>query len=179
MEASREALARARRAGVREGAARTIAQSFCLIVGGGLVAVGVVGYVVEGNELIGFEVDGWHNVAHIASGGFLLLMAPRPATAATGALIFGLAYAALAAWGFLDRGSLDDYIAMNAADNWLHLGLAAAGVLVGLAAGSLGMSARREHRRLEGTGEPRRRRFRRRERAQEDRPVTSHGARRE
>jgi Domain of unknown function (DUF4383) len=177
MEASREALARARRAGVREGAARTIAQSFCLIVGAGLVAVGVLGYVLEGNDVIGFEVDGWHNVVHLATGAFLLLMAPRPASAATGALIFGIAYAAVAVWGFIDRESIEDYVAINQADNWLHLGLAAAGVVVGLTAGALGMSARREHRRLEG--EPRGRRFLRRDRVDEDRPVTSHGARRE
>lgn len=177
MEASRESLARARRAGVKEGAARTIAQTFCLLVGGGLIALGVLGYVLDGNEVIGFEVDGWHNVVHIATGAFLVLMAPRPASAAIGALIFGIAYAAVAAWGFLDRESLEDFVAMNSADNWLHLGLAAAGVVVGLASGALGMSARREHRRLEG--EPRRRRFRRRDRGAEDRPVTSHGARRE
>jgi hypothetical protein len=108
-------------------------------------------------------------------------MSPKPASAALGALIFGVAYAAVAAWGLIDLDSLEELIAMNDADNWLHVGLAAAGIVVGLAAGALGMSARREHRRLEGSADhrPRRRRFLRRERTDEDRPVTAHGARRE
>jgi hypothetical protein len=75
-------------------------------------------------------------------------------------------------WGFADGNDVIDLVATDAADNWLHVGLAALGVLVGLLAGALGVSARREHRRLErevaGTeaaaaaGRPRRRRLLRR-----------------
>jgi hypothetical protein len=160
MEASRELLERARRVGRREGAARTIAQSFCLLIGLGLVAVGVLGFVfggssfeaggdVQGDDFIIFEVNGWHNVVHIATGAVLVVVSMRPAAAAIGALVFGLVYAAVAVWGFADGNDVIDLVATDAADNWLHVGLAALGVLVGLLAGALGVSARREHRRLE------------------------------
>jgi hypothetical protein len=76
-------------------------------------------------------------------------MSVRAAAAAIGALIFGLVYAAVAVWGFADGNDVIDLVATDAADNWLHVGLAALGALVGLLAGALGVSARREHRRLE------------------------------
>jgi hypothetical protein len=55
MEASRELIERARRVGRREGAARTIAQSFSLLIGAGLIAVGVLGFVFGGS---GFDAGG-------------------------------------------------------------------------------------------------------------------------
>jgi hypothetical protein len=203
MEASREIIERARRVGRREGAARTIAQSFCLLIGAGLIAVGVLGFVfggsgfeaggdVQGDDFIIFEVNGWHNVVHIATGAFLVLMSIRAAAAAIGALIFGLVYAVVAVWGFADGNDVIDLVATDAADNWLHVGLAAFGVLVGLLAGALGVSARREHRRLESevaesaaaggraapaAGRPRRRRFLRR--GPDQAPTESKAAERE
>jgi hypothetical protein len=159
MEASRDLIERARRVGRREGAARTIAQSFCFLLGAGLIAVGVLGFIfggssfdtgndVHGNNLVIFEVNGWHNVVHIATGAFLLIMSLRAATAAIGAVIFGVVYGAVAVWGFIDGNDVGDLVATDTDDNWLHVGLAAAGVLFGLFAGALGMSARRQHRRL-------------------------------
>jgi Domain of unknown function (DUF4383) len=183
MEASWDIIERARRVGRREGAARTIAQSFCLLIGAGLIAVGVLGFVfggtafdaggdVQGDDLVIFEVNGWHNVVHIATGAFLVLMSMRAAAAATGAVIFGVVYAAVAVWGFADGDDVANLAATDRADNWLHVGLAAAGVVVGLLAGAVGMSARREHRKLQReitdggatapTAPPRRRRFLRR-----------------
>jgi len=58
-------------------------------------------------------------------------------------------YAAVALSGFVDGDDVFDLLATDTADNWLHAGLGAAGGLVGLVAGALGLSARREHRRLE------------------------------
>ena len=160
MEASRDIIERARRVGRREGTARTIAQSFCLLVGAGLIAGGVLGFVfggtgfesaadVQGDDFLIFEVNGWHNVFHIVTGAFLVVVSVRAAAAAAGALIFGIVYAAVALWGFVDVDDVADLLAVDTADNWLHVGLAAAGGLVGLVAGALGLSARREHRRLE------------------------------
>jgi hypothetical protein len=160
MEASRDIIERARRVGRREGTARTIAQSFCLLIGAALIAGGVLGFVfggtgfdagadVQGDDFLVFEVNGWHNIVHIASGAFLMAVSIRAAAAAAGALIFGIVYAAVAVWGFVDGDDVVDLLATDTADNWLHVGLGAAGVLVGLVAGALGLSARREHRRLE------------------------------
>jgi len=69
MEASRDIIERARRVGRREGTARTIAQSFCLLIGAGLIAGGVLGFVfggtgfdtgadVQGDDFLLFEVNG-------------------------------------------------------------------------------------------------------------------------
>jgi hypothetical protein len=187
MEASRDIIERARRVGRREGTARTIAQSFCLLIGACLIAGGVLGFVfggtgfdagadVHGDDFLIFEVNGWHNVVHIATGAFLVIVSVRAAAAAAGALVFGIVYAAVAVWGFVDGHDVANLLATDTADNWLHVGLGAAGVLVGLVAGGLGLSARREHRRLTravpeagaaaATAEaPRRRRFLRRGRA--------------
>jgi hypothetical protein len=184
MEASRDIIERARRVGRREGAARTIAQSFCLLIGAGLIAVGVLGFVfggtgfdaggdVEGDDLVIFEVNGWHNVVHIATGAFLVLMSMRAAAATTGAVIFGVVYAAVAVWGFADGDDIANLAATDRADNWLHVGLAPAGVVVGLLASAVDVSALREHRKLQReitdsgaaaatTPHPRRRRFLRR-----------------
>jgi hypothetical protein len=210
MEASRDLIERALRVGRREGAARTIAQSFCLLIGAGLIAVGVLGFVfggtgfdvggdVQGDDLTIFEVNGWHNVVHIATGAFLVVMSMRAAAAAVGALIFGAVYAGIAVWGFADGDDVLNLVATDTDDNWLHVGLAAAGVLVGLLTGALGLSARREHRRLERevteagaaaptAGRPSRRRFLRRrpkeraaerEAAEREPPRTTETGRRE
>jgi Domain of unknown function (DUF4383) len=189
MEASRDLVERALRIGRREGAARTIAQSFCLLVGAGLIAVGVLGFVfggssfetggdVQGDEFVIFEVNGWHNVVHIATGVFLVVMSVRAGSAAIGALIFGAVYAAVAVWGFVDGDDVVGLVATDTDDNWLHVGLAVAGALIGLVAGAIGLSARREQRRLERevteggavaatTGRSRQRRFLRRRKEQE------------
>ena len=69
---------------------RSAAQWFCLIVGATLVVVGLLGFIAEakfdtsaggdpgaldGENFVLFEVNGWHNVVHIASGLFLLALA--------------------------------------------------------------------------------------------------------
>jgi Domain of unknown function (DUF4383) len=152
-------LTAAHRAGVREGVARTIAQSFCLALGLVLIAVGILGFLfggdgfdtgagVSGDEFLGLEVNGWHNVVHIASGAFLVLVAGSARTAALGSLIFGLVYAAVCVLGFVDGSDVFDVVAINDADNWLHLGLAVVAIIVGIMSGALGASARRERRRL-------------------------------
>ena len=144
----------ARREGVKEGAGRTLAQGFCLAAGLVLIAVGVLGFFfggssfstgpgVSGQNFIVFEVNGWHNVIHIATGAFLVLMAASASTAITGALLFGVVYAAVTVLGFIDGDDLVTIAPVNTADNWLHLALAAAALLVGVLAGGLFGSARR------------------------------------
>ncbi len=155
MEASGNEAQRARAAGMRAGAARTLAQSFCLVGGLALIAAGILGFFfggsdfaagsgVSGKEFIVFEVNGWHNVVHIATGAFLVVMSPKPASAAAGALAFGLAYVVVTVWGFIDGNDVINLVSINAADNWLHLALAVAGIVVGVTAGALGASARRD-----------------------------------
>jgi len=152
-------LVEAHRAGYRAGAARSLAQTFCLVGGLTLIAAGILGFFfggsnfdtgadVDGQNFIVFEVNGWHNVVHIATGAFLLLMGLKPASAAIGALAFGVVYAAVTVWGFIDGHDLLQAVVIDDADNWLHAALAAAGIVVGLTAGALGASGRAQRRDL-------------------------------
>ncbi len=149
---------RARRAGVREGAGRTLAQVSCLVGGAVLIAVGVLGFFfggsgfatgsgVEGQNFIVFEVNGWHNIVHIATGAFLVLMATTARAAVAGLLIFGVAYLAVTVWGFIDGNDVVNLIPVNPADNWLHVALTAAALLIGLISAGLLSSARKTDRR--------------------------------
>jgi Domain of unknown function (DUF4383) len=88
----------------REDRGRSLAQWFGLIVGPALILVGLLGFLAEakfdtaaggdpgaldGHDFIIFEVNGWHNVVHIASGLLLLIFALRHAAARAAALAFG------------------------------------------------------------------------------------------
>jgi hypothetical protein len=154
MEAGRSAEEAARAQGAKEGAARTLAQSFCLVVGLVLIAVGVLGFIfggsaftvgsgVAGQNFIVFEVNGWHNVIHLATGAFLVFMAMAPATAITGALVFGIVYLVVAVWGFIDGDDFAWIAPINMPDNFLHLALGVIAILIAGSAGGLKASARK------------------------------------
>src|SRR5215216_6165449 len=96
---------------------RSPARVFCLVVGATLVLVGLLGFLAEskfdtssggdggaldGENFIIFEVNGWHNVVHIASGLFLLALAGKHRTARTAALAFGAIYAVVTVIGLID-----------------------------------------------------------------------------
>jgi hypothetical protein len=122
---------------------RTPAQLYSLLFGAVLLAVGVVGFAidtsfdtgsgVQGDDLILFEVNGWHNVVHIASGALGLALARSAAGARLFALGFGAVYAVVTVWGFVDGSSVLGLVAVNTADNFLHLAIAALGLGAGLA----------------------------------------------
>jgi len=126
---------------------RSTAQWYCLIVGATLLLVGVLGFLAEskfdtsiggdsgsldGEDFLIFEVNGWHNVVHIASGGFLLLMSSRHARARTGALAFGAIYGLVAVIGLIDGHDVLGIIPIDPADNVLHVVLAGSALAVGL-----------------------------------------------
>ena len=122
--------------------ARTPAQWYCLLAGAALLLAGVLGWIadasfgsgadVDGDDLVIFEVNGWHNLVHLASGALLLAAAARRTSARTIALLFGITYGAVAVWGLLDDTVLG-LIPVNAANNVLHIALSAVGVLAALA----------------------------------------------
>ena len=122
---------------------RTPAQLYSLLFGAVLLAVGVIGFVVDasfgtgtgvqGEELILFEVNGWHNLVHIASGVLGLALAASAVGARLFALGFGAVYLVVTAWGFIDGNSVLALIPVNTADNFLHLAIAALGLAAGLA----------------------------------------------
>ena len=121
----------------------TPAQIYALVFGVTLLLVGILGFIanasfgagsdVSGSDFIIFEVNGWHNLVHIASGLVGLALWRSATTARTFALAFGAVYAVVTLWGFVDGNDVLGLIPVDAADNVLHLAIAAAGILTGLA----------------------------------------------
>lgn len=121
----------------------TPAQIYSLVFGATLLLVGILGFIAEasfntgsdlnGSNLILFEVNGWHNLVHIASG-LLGLALWRSLSGARGfALGFGAVYLVVTLWGFIDGNDVLGLIPVNGADNVLHLLIALAGIAAGLA----------------------------------------------
>jgi hypothetical protein len=115
------------------------------IVGAVLVVAGVIGFFYESSftsdeqvrdAVFGIlDVNGWHNVVHIATGALGLLAFSAGAYAArTYAFVLGAVYIVVAVWGFIvgDGGSILSIVPVNTEDNVLHLLLG----LLGLAAGA-------------------------------------------
>ncbi len=127
---------------------RSLAQLFCLIFGLVLVVVGILGFFVENGsdfalpdslnpgargELFGiFDINGWENIVHIATGALLLFGSVQANLARTIALIFGVAYVAVTVLGFIDSEDVLGLIPVNTEGNLLHAALAAAALLAAL-----------------------------------------------
>ncbi len=138
-------------------------QWIALVVGAVFILVGVAGFIPgltqnldaiawAGNEsdasLLGvFDVSVLHNLVHLAFG-LLGVAAARASIWARTFLIWGGAtYLALAVYGMvIDRASAANFVPLNTADNWLHIGLGAGMVGLGLITSkSVGPDARAAH----------------------------------
>jgi hypothetical protein len=118
------------------------ARLYATLVGGVLVIAGIIGFFYSssfgspGNVDAVFgilNVNGWHNLVHIATGGLGLLAAGYAARQY--ALGIGVVYIVIAIWGFI-IGSGDNilgFIPVNTEDNFLHLILGVLGVAAGIA----------------------------------------------
>lgn len=115
------------------------------LIGGIVFAVlGVVGFI-PGITLGGggahklfdlFLVNGAHNVLHVLSGVFLLLMARKDRHTRLGFQILAILYALITIIGFILGGGNDVFglIAVNIADNYLNLVLTLVCIYFGYAA---------------------------------------------
>ena len=121
---------------------RTPAQTYCLLAGGVLLIAGIAGFLVDsgfqtgdidGDELLGLEVNGIHNLVHLLSGFLLLAAFPKRGAAKVVALVFGLVYGVVAIIGLADGDDVLGLIPVNTPDNILHIALAAVGVLAAFA----------------------------------------------
>ena len=125
---------------------RSPAQVFALVIGATLTIGGIVGFFysasfgtgdgTEREALLGvFDVNGWHNLVHIASGAIGLLVAGSYGGSRVYALGFGAIYLAVALLGFLagDGEEVFNIIPVNTEDNFLHLLIGLAGVGAGFA----------------------------------------------
>ena len=116
---------------------RTPAQLYALLVGGTLLVAGIIGFFYssdfgspgEVDSVFGIlDVNGWHNVVHIVTGGLGLLALGYAARAYAGGL--GVVYLIVAIWGFIigNHESILGFIPVNTEDNVLHLILGLAGL---------------------------------------------------
>ena len=118
---------------------RTPAQLYALVFGATLVVAGIIGFFYSASfgspgEVDGvfgiLDVNGWHNVVHIATG-VLGLLAMGYSAARSYALGLGAVYVLVAIWGFAvgDGGNILGFIPVNTEDNVLHtlIGLAGLG----------------------------------------------------
>jgi hypothetical protein len=125
---------------------RSPAQVFALVIGATLLVAGIVGFFynasfgtgdgTDRDALLGIlDVNGWHNVVHIASGAIGLLVAGSYGGARAYALAFGGIYLLVALLGFIagNGEEIFNLIPVNTEDNFLHLLIGLAGVGAGLA----------------------------------------------
>jgi hypothetical protein len=123
---------------------KTLAQVWAMALGGVLVLVGIVGFLVEPSFAVGdnaqrgtlilFDINGWHNIVHLLSGIVGLAMAGTAAKARLFSIGYGVVYVLVTILGFAvgDGGLLLSIIPINTADNVLHLAIAVAGIGIGL-----------------------------------------------
>jgi uncharacterized protein DUF4383 len=129
----------------------TPARLYAGLVGAVLVVAGIIGFFYEADftsdesvrdAVFGIlDVNGWHNVVHIATGAFGLLAYGAGAYAARSyALGLGLVYVVVAIWGFIvgDGDSILSIIPVNTEDNVLHTLLGVLGLAAGAASPARG-----------------------------------------
>jgi hypothetical protein len=141
---------------------RTPAQWFSLVVGPVLLLIGILGFVadstfdvgsndanggpLQGDGFLGFEVTGWHNLVHIASGLLLLVCAKRRSTAKVATLGFGAVYALVTVIGLIDGNDVLGLFPVNAADNVLHALLSTGSLVAGFVSSGDDRAADAMHR---------------------------------
>ena len=121
------------------------ARVYALVFGVVLLGAGIIGFLYSSafgtpgdvDAVLGIlDVNGWHNLVHIASGAVGLLAYRAGAAASRSyALGFGAVYVAVAIWGFVigDGESILGFIPVNTEDNVLHLLIGVSGLAAGAA----------------------------------------------
>jgi hypothetical protein len=125
---------------------RSPAQVYALVMGLTLVVAGIAGFFysasfstgdgTERDAVLGIlDVNGWHNLVHIASGVIGLVVAGSYGGARIYALGLGAVYLLITVLGFVagDGEEILNLIPINTEDNFLHLLIGIAGVAAGLA----------------------------------------------
>lgn len=120
--------------------AKSPAQIYALVFGAVLTAAGIIGFFVSASFDVGssvpretlvlFDINGWHNIVHLASGVIGLALAGTYGGARTYALGLGIVYVVITILGFIvgNDGTLLQLIPINTEDNFLHILIAIAGI---------------------------------------------------
>jgi hypothetical protein len=124
------------------GRGRTVPEILALAFGAIYVLVGIVGFFITGfddffahdtNEtLIGFEINGAHNVVHILIGVAGLVLGRTLAGARTYGWLLAVGYGAAFIYGLFATDKDWDFLSLNWADNILHLATALVGLVIAL-----------------------------------------------
>jgi hypothetical protein len=124
------------------------AQVWARIIGWTLVLAGVIGFFYssafgspgETDAVFGIlDVNGFHNVVHIASGALGIVMSRTFGAARTYCILLAATYSVVAIWGFVigDGGAILSIVPVNTEDNFLHAGIALVSLVVGLSTPSV------------------------------------------
>jgi cyanate permease len=109
---------------------RTLNQTLALAFGAVYALVGLLGFAVSGDvdfagkdgaSLLGFDVNGLHNIVHLLIGVALLAASRTHAAAKSANLTIGAVYVLLAVLGPFINDTAADIIGLNGADHVLHL----------------------------------------------------------
>jgi hypothetical protein len=118
----------------------TPGQWLALITAIAFTAAGIAGFILTGfsdfaahhhqESLLGFHVNPLHNLVHLALGIPGLFLWRRIGTSRAYGILVAAAYLPAFIYGLFAVGETWDFLALNDADNWLHLGFTILGVAI-------------------------------------------------
>ncbi|HZB21548.1 MAG TPA: DUF4383 domain-containing protein [Blastococcus sp.] len=124
------------------GRGKTVPEILGLAFGAIYLLVGIVGFFITGFDdffahdtgetLLGFEINGMHNVVHILIGVAGLVLSRTLAGARTYGWLLAVGYGAAFVYGLLAINEEWDFLSINAADNVLHILTALVGLVIAL-----------------------------------------------
>lgn len=124
------------------GRGKTIPEILGLAIGAIYLLIGIIGFFITGfddffahdtnDTLLGFEINGMHNVVHIVIGAAGLALSRTLAGARTYGWLLAIGYGAAFVYGLFAVDAEWDFLSLNWADNWLHLVSALAGLVIAL-----------------------------------------------
>jgi hypothetical protein len=123
------------------GRGKTVPEILALVLGAIYLLIGIIGFFITGFDnffehtdktLVGFEINGMHNVVHILIGLAGLVLARTLAGARTYGWLLAVVYGAAFVYGLFATGQDWDFLSLNVADNILHLATALVGLAIAL-----------------------------------------------
>jgi hypothetical protein len=123
------------------GRGRTVPEILALAFGAIYLLIGIIGFFITGFDdffghtdktLLGFEINGMHNVVHLVIGIAGLALARTLAGARSYGWLLAVGYGAAFVYGLFATDKDWDFLSLNWADNILHLATALVGLVIAL-----------------------------------------------